>query len=220
MAFLREKCAGRLFVRMRGAAAPIDLAYALRGENLFYDMYDEPEALKALLRECARAAAWWMDEQYRAADHVAGGVISGYEVWLPGRWFGHLSEDATVLCAREKYLEFGRPFTERALAGFEGAFVHTHTAGAHALPDIAGVSKYRVMEISSDPKTPRAIDVYEALFDALSEKTVVLAVTPGEIRDHLSLLRRSHAILWLDADTLAEAEDAVALIRAELPVRA
>ncbi len=217
MAHLRERLQGRLYVKLRGAACPIDIVNALRGNDLFSDVYDAPEAVHGLMARAAEALAAWMEKQYDRADHVGGGVISGFETWLPGRRFGHLSEDATVMCSPAQYREFARPYTERALAGFEGAFIHTHSGGAHAIPDIAAVQKFGLMEISSDPNAPRAVRLFAEMEEALRGKTVILAVTPKEIAENLPLLERNHTILWMDVETLSEAEDALRYVRRVLP---
>jgi hypothetical protein len=64
---------------------------------------------------------------------------------------------------------------------YDHAFMHTHALGKHNIPVIAEMDKVDVIEISSDPNTPRAIEIYRELGECLEDKIVVVQLTHDEI---------------------------------------
>jgi hypothetical protein len=216
--YLVDRSAGRFAVMQRGAMAPLDLANALRGNDLFTDFYDAPEEVHRLLDFCTRACAFYIEAQRRALPAADGDVLCGCYVWMPGRSFGHLSEDASVLCSPTQYREFGRPYTTRVVAPFAHAFMHLHTAGARAFPDILSIPRIDFIELANDPNTPRGIEVLRSHRALLAGKVVKLFVTLDEIRRHLDLLREVRTVLFCTVADAAEGRTAIDLVRRELPV--
>ena len=216
LTYMRERWGDRLFVRQRGGMSPLDMLYELRGSQLMTDMYDAPEAVNALAAQCEQALRWWIGEQLAAVDHPMGGILTGMDVWMPGRSFGHLSEDASVLCSPAMYREHGQPYMESALAGLDGAMIHLHTAGTHAFGAILENPALAVVEITDDPNAPRGIDVLERFNRPLQGKTVMITVTIDDLRTRLSLLSRHHLILRMKAATEREARESLAIVRTNL----
>jgi hypothetical protein len=218
LAYLVEQARGRFVVMQRGAMAPLDLANALRGNDLFMDFYDSPEEVHRLLEFCTRACAFYIQAQRRAVPAVDGGVFCGCYVWMPGNAFGHLSEDASVLCSPAHYREFGRPYTARLVAPFEHAFMHLHTAGARAFPDVLSIDRIDFIELANDPNTPRGIELLREHRALFAGKVVKLFVTAEEIRAHVDMLREAKTVLFCTVNTAAEGRAAIDFVRRELPV--
>ena len=84
IAYLREKYSDYFLPMVRGASGALEMANTLRGNDFFYDFYEEPEDLKALLDYCADALVWNYEKQMEAAGDVYGGVVTGFGEWLPG----------------------------------------------------------------------------------------------------------------------------------------
>ena len=219
MAYLRERGADNGFYSsLRGGDGPLDIANAVRGNDLFYDVYDDPEAVHAFLAFCTECAVWTFRNQRPLASDVCGGVISGMSTWMPGTSIGHLSEDASCLCSPEMYEEFGLPYTADLVGRYDGALLHVHSLGRICIPLFCRMEKISVFQISGDPHQPEAIDVYREYADALRDRTVLLDMTPQEVRENIGFLRDRRTIVNLNAQSLREAEEILALVREQAPV--
>ena len=177
IAYLRERYEGQFFPMTRGVSGALEMANTLRGSDFFYDFYEDPDALKELLKYCAHALVWYYDKQLEAAGQVFGGTITGFGEWLPGRAVGQLSEDTTTMISRAQFEEFGRPLTQEICTHYDSAFMHTHALSEHSLPAIASIPGIRAMELSSDPNTDRAVEVYKRNREALAGPVPVLRLT-------------------------------------------
>jgi len=218
LAYLREKGEGRFAVKLRGAMAPMDLANALRGNAMYMDIYEHPEELHRLLSFCVEAAEWFVSHQREAIGEFYGGMIIGPGFWAPANSIGHLSEDASVLCSPDTYLEFGKPYTEQLVAPYDEANMHLHTAGRHAFEGVAAIDKLCTFELAPDPNQPRGIEVYEEHFELFGKRPMRLFVTFEEIKENIAFLKQTKTMLTCSADSVEEAQTIVGLVRQELPV--
>lgn len=218
LSYLKEKLNGAAAVKLRGANCPMDIANSLRGNEIFTDFYDEPERCHQLLEFCTKAADWTLSNQLKVTGDFYGGVISGFDVWLPGYSVGHLAEDTSTMCSTQIYNEFGRPYTEKLLSKYDQAFMHTHALGKHNIPSIASIDKIRFIEISSDPNRPRAIEIYKELSECLKNKVVIVQLTLEEIKNNLEFLKDKNTIIWYEAGDVEEAKYAVDFVRKELDI--
>jgi hypothetical protein len=216
--YLAEKSAGRYAVMQRGAMSPIELANALRGNNLFTDFYDRPAEVHRLLEFCTKACGFYLAHQKRVVPDLAGGTLSGCYVWMPGNSVGHLSEDTSVLCSPAHYREFGRPYTARLVAPFDHAFMHLHTAGVRAFPDILSIPRLDFIELANDPNTPRGIELYRRNPALFAGKVVKLFVTFDEIQTHCDFLRQAKSVLFCAVADYDEGRAALEFVRRELPI--
>lgn len=211
--YLSDKCDGSYAVKLRGGEGAMDIANIARGNEMFYDFFEYPDELHEFLDFCARAARHTLTRQAEAAGSYMGGIITGFDVWLPGNSTGHLSEDASVMISPEQFREFALPHTNKITAGFDHVFMHTHSAGSHNIPEIAKIDNLDYLEISNDPNAPKSIEIYKQLADQLEDMTIVVSTTLDEIKDNIEFLAEKKTILWYDAETLKDAEEAVSVAR-------
>jgi hypothetical protein len=102
--------------------SPFDLAHLLYGDPIFYDLYDDPDFVHALLRkvtylyvEGTKLMKGWMGESLEGDYHWSMAVANG----------GSRScEDTATLLNREAIEEFVGPYRQQGLAPFGGGFVH------------------------------------------------------------------------------------------------
>ncbi|MDO5424387.1 MAG: uroporphyrinogen decarboxylase family protein [Eubacteriales bacterium] len=198
---------------LRGGDSPLDIANAIRGNDLFLDFYEEEENVERLMEFCLKAARWTWKHQMEAVEEVAGGRMTGQAIWLPGNSIGHLSEDASSMCSQEMYETFGKPYLEGLMEDYDSAIIHVHTAGRHNLPPIASVEKMKLIQLEYDPQQPAPIEVYKANEAILKDKIVVPIMTTDEIEENLEFLAEHKSIVQLYAASLEDAERAVNLIR-------
>lgn len=213
LAYYSEKTDGRYAVKLRGGEGAMDIANMARGNEMFYDFFEYPDELHEFLDFCASAARYTLSKQAEAAGSYMGGIITGFDVWLPGNSTGHLSEDASVMISPDQFREFALPHTNKITAGFDHVFMHTHSAGSHNIPEIAKIDNVDYLEISNDPNAPKSIEIYKQLADQLKDMTIVVSTTIEEIKGNMEFLADKKTILWYDAKTLKDAEEAVSLAR-------
>ena len=219
IAYLREKYGEYFLPMVRGASGALEMANTLRGNDFFYDFYEEPEALKALLDYCADALIWNYEHQLAAAGDVYGGVVTGFGEWLPGRGLGHVSEDTTTMISTALFEEFGRPRTERVYRQFDGVFLHMHALSERCLESAASLPNLVLMELSSDPNTDRAVEVWKRNREKLTQVIPVLRLTREEIDANMELLKSQKTVVWYDASCMEDAQEMCARFARELPVR-
>jgi hypothetical protein len=215
----REKWGELFAAKLRGADGPLDIANIVRGNDLFTDIYDHPDELHQLMDFCAAAVRFTMDRQLQEATVLEGGVITGFDIWLPRPCAGHLSDDASCMMSVANYEEFGLPYMRKACAAYENVMLHTHSLGKKNIPQFASVPQIKWLQISSDPNSDRAIDVYREYEEVLRDKIVVVELTHKEIENNLDLLRRNKTHIWHTAPSMEEARETVNLVRKELPVK-
>ena len=200
--------------RQRGADGPSDIANIVRGNDLFYDLYDEPELVKKLASFCAEAIRFTIERQKAASGPVAEGYLTGFEIWMPGNAIGHLSEDASCMMSPDSYEELFFDALKQTVAGYDNAMLHTHSLGRVMLPFFAQVPQISVIELSSDPNAPRAVEVWREYRQTLRDKIVVTSPTLAELRENRDLFAESRCIVWYDAKDLSDAREAVEWVRA------
>jgi hypothetical protein len=125
--YFAEQLGDRARVYLPDTQGPFDLAHLLRGNDLFLDMYDDPEFVHDLMAlvtdvfiEITRTLKRVLGEADTECYH-GHGMSSGIYMSNGGT---RLSEDTVTLLSRRDIDEFVIPYTERALAAFGGGFVH------------------------------------------------------------------------------------------------
>lgn len=216
--YIKERY-GDIFAPMaRGTSGGLEIANALRGNDFFYDFYEDEASLCKLLDYCTDALIWYYNKQLDAVGDFLGGTVTGFGEWLRGRSIGQLSEDTTTMLSLDLYNQFGKPRTEHICNVYENAFMHTHALSEHCLESISNIKGVKLMEISSDPNTDRAIEVYKRNKEKLSSIIPVLSLTREEIIENMNVLKEQKTIIWYDAASLEDAVDMTAFIRKELPI--
>lgn len=115
---------GRFLVQPRGTDAnPSDFAKACRGDALFLDFYNDPDAVHQLLERCTRATIELIEYQRQV---VGGQTLGGYGTtwhggyWTSGNVLGHVGDNVADLISGAMYEEFLAPYMRKILAHFGG----------------------------------------------------------------------------------------------------
>lgn len=216
--YLKEKGEGKFAIKLRGAMSPLDLANALRGNDLFMDFYTDPEALHGFLEFCTEACKFYMAKQKEIIGDFYGGILCN-DLWLPGDSIGHLSEDTSVMCSPAIYTEFGHPYTSQLVEPYDHSFMHLHTAGVHAFEEVLKVPTLDFFELAPDPNQPRGIEVYKNNHHLFGDKVMKLFITFDEIKENIEFLQEAKTVLLCDANSKEEADAIVEYVREMLPVK-
>jgi len=195
--------------------APMDMANALRGNELFTDFYDSPAEVHALMRRSAEAILWLEREQRRIVPTINGGTV----IW--GSWVSgctvFMSEDAPDLCSPDLYREFGKPYTEQVSAAGGSCWIHHHAKGFHVHGEVAKVKGLAMGELSWDPNCPRPVDRLETIFEQNAGVPLMIRCTAQDVYEKIEIMKRGRLALMLMTDSLPEAEEALAFIRKHTP---
>lgn len=191
--------------------APGDMANALRGNDLFIDLYDEPEQVHALMGKCAEATVWLERELRGIAGDVCGGNVTA-NIWFPGP-APYLSEDFTDLCSAESYRTFGFRHTQKVLDELGGAYIHHHAKGYHVHGVIAKLKGLKTLEISLDPNGPKPVEHLPELFEINAGMPLMIRCAARDVYEHIEDMKRGRLIIMLNIDNLCEGRDAVRFIR-------
>ncbi len=123
---------------------PFDLAHLLVGDDIFYQVYDDPPYVHHLMEICLelgiRAHTWMKELSGERMDHC-------YHSDIYSESFGiRICEDTTAIVGDETIREFAMPYTKRLAAHFGGAWVHycgrsdLLTRALCEIPEIVGVN--------------------------------------------------------------------------------
>jgi len=206
-----ELCQGDYCVSMLAAFAPSDLANALRGNDLFYDLYDEPEQVDHLLSVCVDAVL----SLYRELDPYTLAPDEGFctaGLWFPGNGL-FLSEDAADLCSADVYRRFFGPQTQRLINEIGGAYIHHHAKGWHIHSEISKLENLRFLEFSWDPKCPRPIDNLDKLLEQSLTTPLYTRCTLEDLKKYIDQMKQGRVAVMVNVESIAEAQEAVEIIR-------
>lgn len=212
MRYMRERWGEFIPVRMRGADGPSDIANAIRGADLFYDIYDEPELLAELMDFCVKAVHFTQDLQRAEATKIGDGCITGFGIWMPRKCMGQLSEDVSVMLSPDVYEEHFLPALKTCVADTDGAMLHVHSLGHRMIPFFAAIDQIPIIEISSDPNSERAVDIFRRYREELKNKTVIIAPTYEELTEMEDLLSTNKTLIWYYAKDEKDARRALSIV--------
>lgn len=212
MKYMREKWGEYIPVRLRGADGPSDIANAIRGNDLFYDIYDYPDELSELMDLCVDAVDFTMNHQKKEVSRIGDGFINGFGIWMPSNSIGHLSEDFSTMISTDVYKEYFLPALQKLVKPYDMAMLHVHSLGQRMIPFFAEIPQIKIMEISSDPGQDRAVEVIRKYHDILQDKVIVVAPTYEELLDMGDILESSKTVVWYYAQDEEDAKRALAAV--------
>lgn len=210
---LRGQCGIATFYHF----SPLDMANALRGNDLFLDFYDAPQKVERLLDLCAAAIVALEDSLWPIVGDVAGGTPL-WGSWLPGHCL-MMSEDVANLCKAADYPRWAAPWTQRVIDRYDGALIHNHALGMHDQPHIARLRQLFVLQISEDPNRERPIDHLEELIAATGGAALQVYCRPEEVERAVAAAQTGRVILQTSAPDTATANEIVAYVRAHSRIR-
>jgi hypothetical protein len=190
---------------------PGDMANALRGNDLFYDIYDEPENVHILMDKCADATIWLEQELRKIAATAGGGHVSA-NMWFPNP-STYLSEDFSDLCSAQSFRQFGFKHTQKILDALGGAFIHHHAKGYHIHGEVAKLKGLGALEISLDPNGPKPVEHLDELFDLNGSVPLMIRCAAQDVYQYIDAMKKGRLIIMLNIDSLEEGREVMRFIR-------
>ena len=139
--------------------SPLDAANGIRGNEIFVEMYTDPQAVKTLTNWCVDCEltierALQQYSPASAADWGAGHM--GFVMPPGGVW---VNGDPVALISREMMLEFEQPYTGRLFTETGGGVFHNHTKGLYQVDQVARTPGICLQHFNADPNCPRVSDI-------------------------------------------------------------
>ena len=113
---------------------PFDVLHLLCGNQIYYDLYDEPDRIHALLGTITRTYIAFLQKMQPDTGIGPGDCCYHWNTLYPGR--AVIRDDSAVTLGREHYLEFSLAYIRRIIQAVGGASVHYCGADAIWLPDL------------------------------------------------------------------------------------
>ncbi len=212
--YLRSKKDGSFVLSIRGTMAPMDLANALLGDNLFMDFILQSDFVHRLMKFLVDAIDWYYRHLRTWADDIDGGNVqyigSG---WMDKKIIGHLSNDAALLCSPEIYDEFAFPYESELIKKFSAVFYHVHNEKMHFIPKLAQLPGLKLLEVSNDPKTPGTLEDLDRIFAETGSANLMLSGTSDQVRACIDQLKERNVFLQVTCQDRKDAEDIVSFVR-------
>jgi hypothetical protein len=212
--YLRSQKDGTFVLSVRGTMTPMDIANAVRGDEIFLDFLLRPDFVHVLLTEIVIAIQWYFSRLCSWTDQINGSHIFAYGTsWMPPGTIGHLSNDAAMLCSPEIYDEFGFPYEQKLFENYSQVLYHVHNEKLHFLPKLVELSGMALLEITNDPTVPPTIEDLERVLAVTGSANLMLTMTSDQVRDHLDELESRNIFLQVECQDRCDAEDIIAFIR-------
>ena len=141
MAYMRDKLQDSpLRIFPPDLQGPFDMAHIVYGDDIFYDIYDDPEFVHYLLDLCCHAIIFGM-EKCLPLMYGSDKLIAHYSSLVMPRSMGGLkiSEDTSTLLSPDTIDEFVVPYTKRVLDRFGGGYIHYCGKNDHLYKAMLGI---------------------------------------------------------------------------------
>ncbi|MPN27939.1 hypothetical protein SDC9_175373 [bioreactor metagenome] len=189
----------------KGFFSPLDLAMALRGEDLYYDFQDDPDGVHSLMSYCADVTIQFASDVYALARKY----LSGYALWyIDGKI--NMSEDISCMISPNTWREFARPYTQRVIDHFGHGYMHTHSRAMYMVKEICNLNHVAHLWLATDPNQPRPMDCLEQLIE--DSHGVCLAIDcegTGEIERNYNTIAKGNFSFCLPVCGYEEAVSAI-----------
>ena len=202
---------GDYYIHGLSNAGPGDMANAIRGNDIFLDLFDEPELVTELLNQCVEPIIWLEESIKNITGYINGGCVTA-NCWFEGD-APYISMDFDDLCSAEQFREFDFHSTQKVLDHFSGAFIHHHMKGYHIHRDMAKLRHLKLLEISWDPNLPKPIEHLEELWDMHGDLPLMVRCTAADVYKHIEALKKGRVVIMLNIDNLDEGHDVMKFIR-------
>jgi len=186
----------------RGFFSPLDLAEALRGNNIYYDFTDNPKELHNLLNFCADATIQFAEDIFKVARKYLS--KEDYSNWyIEGSI--NMSEDIACMISPELYREFAAPYTQKVIDHFGKAFMHTHSRALYMVKEICDLKNVTSLWLATDPNQPVPVKCLEQLIqDAKSTCLAIDCSSFEEFESTIDIARKGNVSYCLPVTDVDE----------------
>lgn len=183
-----------LTVTPRYAPTPLDLAWDLRGEQLFLDFYESPEMVEEMLRLCA-GSILEIDRIMRSESPVLRewvGGVKGVAFSVPTMI---MNGDPLDIVSEDQVRLFNNPPLETVCSYSKATMLHHHSIGIEKAKVVSEINGLTVQEILQDPNGPRIADnISDQLIEASLITPVFLEFPVSDIAERFDAITERLAL--------------------------
>jgi hypothetical protein len=195
----------------RGFYSPLDLAYALRGQELFTDFFDNTEHVHDLLDICTSATISIAEDIRKIAEYIYIGEKYG-DLFFKNRI--SMSEDTACMISPEQYREFGAPYTQKVIDHFGNGSLHCHSRALYLVKELCSLKNVYDIWIATDPNQPRPIDHLKELIPVSNGVCLSADCSSfDEIKDHIDEMLQGNISLSLPENNICKINEVADYVR-------
>lgn len=188
---------------------PTDLANQFRGNEIFTDVYESEGEVHQLLERCTEAIL--ATEADVRANHLHGYGMEGFTFgcWAPSG--AYLSCDFGDLVSPEILRRFERPYYDRIVAAWGGAYLHHHELGRHQIPVWAENDQAWIQFVHRDLNTRHLGESMDETIIAASRRVPIqFPATPAEFMRHAATWAEGKFMVSIGCETQAQVDEVLA----------
>ena len=196
---------------LRGFFSPLDLAHALRGDQIYMDFYDNPEETHQLLNYCADATIKLAEDLGSLVTHYLGS--SEYGTWYMDGCI-NMSEDIACMISPQLYREFAAPHTQKVIDHFGKGFLHCHFGALYLVEELCRLERVKQIWIATDPNQLKPVEQLKELI--AKSNNVCLSIdceSFAEIKKNIEIAKEGNIAFCLPVVTHEEAVEVNDFIR-------
>ncbi len=141
-----------IHVYMPDTQGPFDLAHLIYGDDIFYEMYDNPQFVHELMEVCTQVYIAVSKNLKKSLGERDNECFHGHAL-ARGIYMNsggvRISEDSATLISPEQIDEFVIPYVEKALEPFGGGFIHYCGKSVPLLDAFLNLEKVRAINFGN-----------------------------------------------------------------------
>lgn len=200
LAFCRDHGEGVLVASLRGGNGPLDMANGVMGNELFTELYDDPDNIHKVMEICYESILAMFQLQKQNCSKIEGGHIAPMgNFWIPESCIGHISLDAACLVGPGLFEEFEKPYLNRLAEETNGYIVHSHMLGRRMFKEMCSIKRMLVFVPVDDPGQPTLLDELSAVLEAVGDTPLLVNIPENRLKEALPKLAGRRAVINLTA---------------------
>jgi len=150
--FFKEELPEWIHVYLPDTLGPFEIAHSVYGDNIFYEIYDDPSFIHYLLDLCTELYIQVTEKLKKVIGEERENCYHGHAL-VRGIYMRNggtrISEDSATLLSPEHIDEFVIPYDRRALEAFGGGFVHYCGKHDYLLESYLQLEKVRAVNLGN-----------------------------------------------------------------------
>ena len=150
--FFKEKLPEWIHIYLPDTLGPFEIAHSVYGDNLFYDIYDDPSFIHYLLDLCTEMYIQVTEKLKKVISEDRENCYHGHAL-VRGIYMRNggtrISEDSATLISPRHIDKFVIPCDEKALEAFGGGFVHFCGKNDYLLESFLKLDEVRAINLGN-----------------------------------------------------------------------
>ncbi len=184
LAFFKKNLPNWIHVYLPDTEGPFDIAHSVYGDNIFYDIYDDPAFVHYLLGLCTEL---YIEVTRKLKEVIGENNNSCYHghALVRGIYMRNggvrISEDSATLLSPKHIDEFVIPYDKKALQTFGGGFIHYCGKHEYLLKAYLQLKEVKAINLGN----PEMYDFYITMRNFLDHKKCYFGLWPKKSEETL-----------------------------------